>query len=235
MRRIGFMLAIALVAAGCSSGSSSTAPPQPSNHLATDTARAKGAVLQLRDLPAGYTVITARGHAPSSSVGKKLLSCLGLADARGRAGRVQARGAVFVQRLNSSHAREVESAVVIEPTASDLDRPFRVLTQGRAAPCFETYLRSVFASSPQLSKLQSHGLAVRRIPVETLGDQRATFEAHVVFSSAEQSIDTTFDFNYVRRGRSAAELVAVGLGTVFPAAQENSLLKIMVDRLKNAN
>jgi hypothetical protein len=136
--------------------------------------------------------------------------------------------------LSSAHVREVGSAVVVEPAEADLARPFRVLASNRASPCLETYLRGRFTGDPRIAKLHPHGLTVRSSPVAAIGDQRAGFEARVTFSSAGNSIETTYDFLYARRGRAVAGLEVVGLGTIFPQNQADSLLETVVGRLKGA-
>jgi hypothetical protein len=113
-------------------------------------------------------------------------------------------------------------------------RRFRVLTSNRASPCLETYLRSHFTSDPRIAKLHPRGLIVRSRPMAAIGDQRAGFEALVTFSTAGNSIDTTYNFLYARRGRAAAQLEVVGLGTIFPSKQADALLETVVSRLTGA-
>lgn len=232
MRRTVSAFAVIFVLAGCT-GSSKAGPVRSnSKQTVSDTIVAKRAVLQLRDLPDGYTELHQVRASSDRAAEEKLLSCLGVPDARGRVGRVQVRGRLFEQTLSSAHLREVASAVVVEPKAADLERPFRVLTHSGAAPCLETYMRRKFTSDPRLAKLNPHGLTVRSIPTAAIGDQQAGFEARVSFSASGLSIDATFDFYYARRGRAAAQLVVVGLGTLFPPAQAASLLQTVVGRLR---
>jgi hypothetical protein len=232
MRRAVLVLAAVLAIAGCSGSSKSDSGRVSSQRTAADTILAEHAVLQLRDLPYGYTEFRAPTTGADRSTEHDLLSCLGVPDARGRPGRVEVRGRLFQQSLSSARIREVVSAVVIEPSAADLERPFRVLMSNRAPPCIETYLRSKFTSDPGIAKLHPHDLTVRSSPVATIGDRRAGFEARVVFSIGGASIDSAYDFFYVRRGRAVAQLVVVGLGTVFPSKQAGSLLETVVGRLK---
>jgi hypothetical protein len=232
MRRTVSALAVIFALAGCGGGSKADPVTSNSNQTASDTMVAKRAVLQLRDLPDGYQELHGVQGSSDRAAEERLLSCFGVPDARGRVGRVQVRGRIFEQTLSSAHVREVASAVTLEPTAADLERPFRVLTHSRAAPCLETYLRRKFTSDPRLAKVNPHGLTVRSIPAPVVGDQQAGFEARISFSASGQSIDATYDFYYARSGRAVAQLVVVGLGTLFPPAQATSLLQTLVGRLQ---
>jgi hypothetical protein len=234
MRRAVSVLAAVLAIAGCSGSSKADSGRDSSKRIAADTILAQHAVLQLRDLPYGYTEFRVPPTPADRSTEHDLLSCLGVPDARGRPGRVEVRGRLFQQSLSSAQIREVVSAVVIEPSVADLERPFRVLMSNRAPPCIETYLRGKFTSDPGIAKLHPQGLTVGSSPMAAIGDQRAGFEARVVFSIAGASIDTTYNFFYVRRGRAVAQLVVVGLGTVFPSKQAGSLLETLVGRVKGA-
>jgi hypothetical protein len=232
MRRTVSALAVVFVLAGCSDSSKPDPLRSSSKQTASDTTVAKRAVLQLRDLPHGYTESHVPEGASDRAAEEKLLSCLGVPDARVRAGRVQVRGRIFEQTLSSASIREVASAVVVEPKAADLARPFGVLTHSRAAPCLETYMRHKITSDVRLAKLHPRGLTVRSVPAPAIGDQQAGFEARVTFSVSGQSIDTTYEFYFARRGRAVAQLVVVGLGTLFPPTQTASLLQTVVGRLR---
>jgi hypothetical protein len=234
MRRAVSLLAAVLAITGCSGSSKADSGSEASKRTASDTILAQHAVLQLHDLPYGYTEFRVPTSPADRSTERDLLSCLGVPDARGRPGRVEVRGRLFQQTLSSAQIREIASGVVIEPSAADLERPFRVLTSNRAPPCIETYLRSKFTSDPGIAKLHPHGLTVRSSPMAAIGDQRAGFEARAVFSIAGASLDTTYNFFYARRGRAVAQLVVVGLGTVLPSKQAGSLLETVVGRLKGA-
>lgn len=228
------MLAVVFFISGCSGGSKASSVPDASKRIAATTIIAKHAVLQLRDLPAGYAELRRPKASPNRLAEEELLSCLGIPDARGRPGRVEAHGRAFQQVLSSAQVREVVSAVVIEPSAADLERPFRVLASNRASPCIQTFLHSTFTSDPRIAKLHPRDLTVRSSPMAAIGDQRAGFEAMVVFSTAGHSIDTTYDFFFARRGRAVAAVEAVGLGTIFPLPQAGSLLETVVGRLNGA-
>jgi hypothetical protein len=233
VRRLGVVLVIVLVAAGCSGSSKTAAPNTSSAEVAAETALAKRAVVQLADLPAGYAQFAVDKHSPDPAAQAKLLSCLGVPSASGRAGRVLVRGLSFAQKLNSTHIRQVGSAVAIEPTEAEAEHPLAVLAQGRAAACLETYLKSTFASDPRIARLSPRDLRVRLLRIAApIGDQEAAFDAQVELSAGGQTLPVAFDFYFARTGRAVAELFTGAISTAFPASEQASLLRKMVGGLQ---
>ena len=218
---------------GVASSSSSTTPGS-ARQLAADTALANRVVLQLADLPAGYRPLPRQPKArtKASAAQDQLLACVHLSPVTRRPGRVSVRGKVFEQPLSPSRILEVTSDVIIEPTTADLARRFSALTNASGATCLEHYLRASFAAEPSLSKLAPTGLTMRSIPMDPVGDQRAAIEGSVTFSVASQSIPATFDFYFVRVGRTVEMLATIGLNASFPGTVTGRLLRTLVGRVQ---
>jgi hypothetical protein len=77
------VLAAVFVIAGCSGASKAHSPPGTAKRTVSDTILAKHAVLQLRDLPTGYTELRTPAASSDRSAEEKVLSCLGIPDACG--------------------------------------------------------------------------------------------------------------------------------------------------------
>jgi hypothetical protein len=217
-KSIGFFFAV-LVAVSCSSSSTP-------HDAATDLALAERAVLNLDDLPPGFTAVA---HDPARDlaepVKRRFAACLKTSpsifdDATG------------AQRAHSDDfndgANTLTNEVELQPTEGQLDAGFGQLAKPATMKCLGQLLTASFG--PDASVVPA---AATRFEVRGVGDRSIGFEVKTTVTTGSTSRPGYVDVLLGQRKRALVTLTATGFGVPYDRNTEISLLSSVFERIRS--
>jgi hypothetical protein len=205
--------------AACGSSSTNATP-------AKDLETARLAVLDYRDVPAGYRGFAHDTSAELSSAQKdEFRRCVGASGTLFD----DAPGAI---KANSQDFKkddsEITNSVTIHTAESELDDEWQAFESPKIEPCLEQLFRAGLGRDLADAGAKVTSLTVRRVPIETIGDRTAAFHVSVRLRAADGDASVGLDTLVASKGRAGVTLTASNLDR----AIGTKLLRTVVDRLK---
>lgn len=220
------MLAVVILAGAACGSSRTKATPQK------DLETARLAVLDYRDLPAGFAGIV---HDTSRELPERakqaFRDCLGVSSTLfdTTPGTTKANS----QDFEKADTR-VSNSVAIRKARSEIDGDWTALDDPKIESCLERLFRTALRSDPATAPLEVRNLAVQRIAIPTVGDRSAAFRTTMRLAATDGSeTDLTADTLLASKGRAGVTLSASNVGAPLDPALTAGMLRKVVDRLKN--
>lgn len=214
----------AVVLGACAS-SGTTATPE------TDLETARLAVLDYRDVPAGFVGTaydTSRELPPAARVAFGL--CLGapatLFDST--PGTTTAYSQDFARRDT-----RLSNRVAIHRQRAEVDAGWAALDEPKTESCLETRLRAASTSEAGGATVVVGTVVVQRRTIERIGDRATAFRTTMQLQRPDGSVaDFATDTLLASKGRASVTLTASNVGAPVDPALTTQMLRTVVERLR---
>jgi hypothetical protein len=217
---------LAAGAAGCGSSSSSTSASAPWTP-ARAQAFAAGVILTPADV-AGFTASPHQGTAADRQNVAQLASCAGAVDPSRRI--VDVHSDDF-SRGSGVQAQQAGSSADVLPSTSLAEQDFMKFTAASARTCVSAYVARALAQSPSSSpvKFGTPSILTLALPRGTSANSFG-YRFVIPVTAARVKIQLYADLLFHRAGPAEVAFNGDGIGTPFPARDEQRLFSLLVTR-----
>jgi hypothetical protein len=235
---IGSAFASALVAAGCTSSTSTHVSDRVDSASGVDAKVALDGLLKLPDFPSGWTSqgSVSKGNVTSgfsATHSTNLASCIGVSSSSIDPRAPHWTGPTF---SDSNSAVNVNDEVVVFSNQKEAQRAFAVFANSRTPTCLATLLGSSVQKqvARDLQGAQSVGSVTATVrPFPTVGQGANDIELTVPITSNNQQVPVYVDVIVVRQGRAETTVTASSPVSPFPLPLAKSLAMSAVERMRS--
>jgi hypothetical protein len=183
---------------------------------------ADAALLQLPDLPAGWTV---EADEEDSAADDRLFECYGAED---DVEAVIRNDEAEAERSFESGGAHLSASVTVYPTVEYAAASFDPIRDPNFAECFRrTFQEEIGRDTSATVEVRAEAL-----PVPALGDDAGGLRFPVTLSGPGGQVTTAIDLVIVRDGRAIAGLTTLSLAEPFDPALLQRLLTLIAERLE---
>lgn len=243
-RRIFAVLSsVLLLTAACGNDSSEDTSEEPSEEpsSSTDDTRsdtfdadlevAEAAVLNLDDLPVGWSS-KARDDDDDDDdeFDQEIADCLGVpVEEVADSGHPKAESETFVGEDDT----EVEAEIVMAPTVEEAIADFEQATSDEFLQCIREVLPAVIesAAAEEGGEFELGEASVGPLRVEETGDRSGALRLTIAIEAEGMSVDAYFDILFAQVGRATMQLSAASIFAPADVESSQALLATMVDRI----
>jgi hypothetical protein len=242
-RHLVAVLLPAVIVAGCGGGSSTqtsksttTSTQSSAAQITADRSIAGKALLLLSDFPAGWTQ-TPREGANQPQLAAEVATCLHVS-----ASQLEESKPTEVEspQFQEVHDNSVENSVTVLPTNAAAAEYVKVFKEAQAPSCLATAVTKLLAADEQkesgkLPAGSSFGAAsVEPLSFPAEGDQSIAYRISLPFKTKSVTVTFYLDAILAQAGRGYTSLTFTGVGAPIDATMEESLVKLTVERLRQA-